>query len=73
MAEETASWDSTFVDGGLSVRRKGVIEILSSNFKLGRLKLHEGNLSMAPTSVAIPIPEREKYMLYRCGAVILSV
>ena len=41
LAEETASPDSTFVDGGLFVRRKGVIEILSSNFKLGRLKLHE--------------------------------
>ena len=39
--------------------KKGVIEILYLVFKLGRLKLCEDNLTMAPTSVAIPTPERD--------------
>ena len=42
-----------------NIHRKGVIEILSLVFKLGRLKLCEDNLTMAPTSVAIPTPERD--------------
>ena len=72
LAEETASPDSTFVDGGLFVRRKGVIEILSSNSKLGGLISSEDNLTMAPTSVAIQTPERDSVYAFRCGAVVLS-
>ena len=73
LAEETASPDSTFVDGGLFVHRKGVIEILSSILELGGLNFHEDELTMAPTSVAMPTPERESVYAFRCGAVVLSV
>ena len=62
-----------FVEMAEQSVEKGVIEILSSNFELGRLKFHGDNLTMTPTSVAIPMPERVQYMLYRCGAVVLSV
>lgn len=62
-----------FVEMAEQSVEKGVIEILSSNFELGRLKFHGDNLTMTPTSVAIPIPKRVLYMHYRCGAVILSM
>ena len=55
------------------VRRKGVIEILSSILELGGLNSNEDELAMAPTSVAIPTPERDSVYALRCGAVVLFV
>lgn len=34
---------------------------------------NEDTMTMTPTSVAIPMPERAQYMLYRCGAVVLFI
>ena len=69
---EAASQSQHFVDGGVISTEEGVIEILSSNSKLGGLNFHEDNLTMAPTSVAIPMPEGASVYALRCGAVVLS-
>ena len=49
------------------VRRKGVIEILSSILELGGLNSNEDELAMAPTSVAIPTPERDSVYAHGVG------
>ena len=69
---EAASQSQHFVDGGVISTEEGVIEILSSNSKLGGLISSEDNLTMAPTSVAIPMPEGASVYALRCGAVVLS-
>lgn len=67
MVVETTSRKSYILFKGGAVHLKGVIEILSSHFKLGRLKSSEDIMTMAPASVAIPSPERDKYMLIGVG------
>ncbi len=71
---ETAScWVQLLLNWRSNPSEKGVIEILSSNSKLGGLISSEDNLTMTPASLAIPMPEMGRlYMLNRCGAVVLS-
>lgn len=50
---------------------KGVIDIVSSKFKLGRLTHDEDRIEIAPALVAIPEPLQGISISSRCGAVHL--
>ena len=61
---------------------KGVVDILSSIFELGRWNGNEDKMTMAPASVAycrrvshasVCGISRRIYKLYRCGAVVLFI
>lgn len=53
-------------DGG--IRQKGVIDIVSSKFELGRLDNDEVRIEIAPSLVAIPVPFGDKYTLSVWGS-----
>lgn len=52
---------------------KGVIEILSSKFKLGRLKLHEDKVDNSTCIRCLYPPLMVAYWHIWCGAIVLSM
>lgn len=61
------------MNGGDKLRRKGVIEILSSVFKLGGSNFNGDRVAMAPASVAIAASDRMPHIAFGVGLSVLSI